>query len=139
MRAEPRAEFLGIAKEPPREPVTAMGWEVAPDSLYEMLTRIKRDYGDLPIYITENGAAYDDDVAADGSVDDPRRVEFYRSHLAALERAIDEGVDVRGYFAGRCSTTSSGRSATRSASASCASITTPSAVRRSRAPASTAT
>ncbi|HZG95208.1 MAG TPA: family 1 glycosylhydrolase, partial [Mycobacteriales bacterium] len=68
VRAEPRAEFLGIAKEPPREPVTAMGWEVAPDSLYEMLTRIKRDYGDLPIYITENGAAYDDDVAADGSV-----------------------------------------------------------------------
>ena len=61
--------------------------------------RVRRDYGDVPIYITENGAAYDDGEAHNGTVEDPERVAYLRDHLAALSRAIADGVDVRRYYA----------------------------------------
>ena len=76
-----------------------MGWEQDPSGLHEILTRVSRDYGSLPIYITENGAAFDDGNVVDGYVDDPARVEYLEGHLAALARAIADGVDVRRYFA----------------------------------------
>ena len=52
----------------------------------------------MPIYITENGAAFKDEVSAEGGVHDPRRVNYLREHLAACHQAINEGVDLRGYF-----------------------------------------
>jgi beta-glucosidase len=52
----------------------------------------------LPIYITESGASYDDQLAADGTVDDPERVDYLRGYFAAAARAIAAGVDLRGYF-----------------------------------------
>lgn len=79
-------------------PKTAMGWEVYPDGLYALLTRLKRDYtGDLPIYITENGMASNDTVE-DGRIVDKDRIKFFDSHLQAVHRAIAEGVPVKGYF-----------------------------------------
>jgi beta-glucosidase len=77
---------------------TAMGWEVHPQSLTEILMRLKRDYNPPPIYITENGAAYDDPAPVDGIVEDPQRVEYLRRHIAAVEDATAQGVDVAGYF-----------------------------------------
>jgi len=63
---------------------TEMGWEIRPESLYQLLTRLEREYTrGLPLYITENGAAFDDEVGADGRVHDDRRVAFLRQHLAA--------------------------------------------------------
>jgi beta-glucosidase len=79
-------------------PKTAMGWEVDPQGLYDVLTRVTRDYGDIPIVLTENGAAFDDELA-DGRVHDTERVEFLRSHLDAGRRALADGVPLRGYFA----------------------------------------
>jgi beta-glucosidase len=79
-------------------PATDMGWEIAPEGLTELLLAIKRDYGPLPLYVTENGAAYGDEPGPDGSVDDDRRVEYLRSHFSAAEDAIAAGVDLRGYF-----------------------------------------
>jgi beta-glucosidase len=79
-------------------PRTAMGWEVDPDGLHEVLTRVARDYGAPAVYVTENGAAYDDVVAPDGEVADPARVDFLDGHFRAARRAIDDGVDLRGYF-----------------------------------------
>ena len=79
-------------------PVTGMGWEVAPDALYELLVGINREYGDVPIAITENGSAYDD-VQSDGVVDDPERLAYLREHLRAVARATQAGVPVVGYFA----------------------------------------
>jgi beta-glucosidase len=76
-----------------------MGWEVDPDGLHELLVRVRRDYGDVPIYITENGAAFEDGPVVNGTLEDPRRVEYLQSHLAALARAVADGVDVRRYFA----------------------------------------
>ncbi len=81
-------------------PRTAMGWEVNPDGLRILLERLTAEYPNLPpLYVTENGSSYDDPEPADGRVEDPERVDYLVTHLAAIARAIDNGVDVRGYFA----------------------------------------
>ncbi|MBV5335989.1 family 1 glycosylhydrolase, partial [bacterium] len=77
---------------------TAMAWPVQPDGLYDLLTELKRDYGNPAVYIAENGAAYVDVVEADGAVRDSERVAFFRDHLAAVARAAADGCDVKGYL-----------------------------------------
>lgn len=80
-------------------PRTAMGWEVNADGLRHLLVRLGTEYDRLPpLYVTENGAAYDDVVAEDGQVHDADRTRFVLEHVASVARAIDEGADVRGYF-----------------------------------------
>jgi len=81
-------------------PVTAMEWEVQPEGLTRLLRRIHDEYtGEtVKLYVTENGAAYNDVVEADGSVNDLERADFLRIHLDAILDAIDEGVNVYGYF-----------------------------------------
>lgn len=80
-------------------PTTAMGWEVNPDGLRALLVRLTNDYPSLPpLYVTENGASYDDVVAEDGAVHDREREAYILAHIDAVARAIDEGADVRGYF-----------------------------------------
>jgi beta-glucosidase len=79
-------------------PHTAMGWPIVPDSLTELLLRVHRDHPGLPVVITENGAAFDDEVSADGAVHDDARIDYVRRHLGAVHAAIAQGVDVRGYF-----------------------------------------
>jgi len=76
-----------------------MGWEVEPEGLYELLVRLRDDYGSIPIAITENGAAYDDPPPANGLVPDPERVAYLQGHIDAVARAIEDGVDVRRYLA----------------------------------------
>ncbi len=77
---------------------TQMGWEVYPQGLEDLLRRFKAEYPRLPpIYITENGMASDDQVI-NGQVDDAQRISFMNGHFAAVARAMEAGVDVRGYF-----------------------------------------
>ena len=79
---------------------TALDWEVHPPALTDVLVQVRDRYGPVPLYITENGAAFDDPPAVIGDLlDDPLRVEYYREHLRAARRAIEQGVDLRGYFA----------------------------------------
>ena len=78
---------------------TAMGWMVEPRGLRDLLVRLHDDYTPGPIFITENGAAYDDPVPFDGRVADPRRAAYYESHFRAVLDAIDSGAPVVGYFA----------------------------------------
>ena len=78
---------------------TQMGWEIYPEGLYEVLQWTARRYGGPRLYVTENGAAYPDQVGPDGRVDDPQRIAYLREHLAAAARAIAAGVPLRGYFA----------------------------------------
>lgn len=81
-------------------PQTAMGWEIHPDGLRHLLVRLGREYPNLPpLYVTENGSAWDDEVTPDGQVHDVQRVDFIERHLEAVAQAIAEGADVRGYFA----------------------------------------
>jgi beta-glucosidase len=97
--ADPGEPLLGVGVAPPVADTTAMGWEVTPGSLYELLVRLKREYRDLPLVITENGAAFEDEAPTNGYVDDPRRQEYLRQHLESIRRAVAEGIDVRGYCA----------------------------------------
>ena len=83
---------------PPRER-TSMGWEIFAEGLGELVQRIYPDYGPTPLYITENGAAFDDVTDDQGVVADERRVEYLRSHIWSLNDAIAAGAAVRGHFA----------------------------------------
>jgi len=77
---------------------TQMGWEIYPDGLRSFLTRLSHDYvGDLPIYVTENGMAWDDKIE-NGAVFDPVRIDFIDRHMAATRQAIAEGANVKGFF-----------------------------------------
>ncbi|MFF9867905.1 GH1 family beta-glucosidase [Streptomyces sp. NPDC013953] len=88
----------GVAFHQPPGERTAMGWAVDPTGLYDLLMRLAGEHPGLPLLITENGAAYEDEPAADGSVADPERIAYVHGHLEALHRAITDGADVRGYF-----------------------------------------
>jgi beta-glucosidase len=79
---------------------TETGWEVFPRGLTDTLVWVKDRYGNPPVYITENGAAFVDPATANGSgLADPQRVDYFRQHLRATRDAIAAGCDVRGYFA----------------------------------------
>jgi len=80
-------------------PKTDLGWEVWPKALYDMVTRITRDYNRPVIEVTESGCSYNDGPDASGAIHDRRRTAYHREYLAALGRAIAEGADVRGYHA----------------------------------------
>ena len=82
----------------PGSEYTAMDWEVCAPAFRRMLVKISRDYDLPPIYITENGAAFDDEVSADGKVHDPRRLDYLRQHFIQARLAMQAGVDLRGYF-----------------------------------------
>jgi beta-glucosidase len=98
VRASAESEPLGVEPVPGPPPHTAMGWEVSPDGLHDLLVRLSRDYG-VPIAVTENGAAFGDPPASDGIVEDPERTAYLQGHLDAVARAIADGADVRRYFA----------------------------------------
>jgi beta-glucosidase len=77
---------------------TQMGWPVVPDGLRRLLHWLHERYAGLPIYVTENGAAFDDQPSETGLVNDLPRITYLRDHIAAVGQALAEGVDVRGYF-----------------------------------------
>ena len=77
---------------------TEMGWEVHAPGLRRLLNKLNAEYHMPPLYITENGAAFKDEVSADGRVHDPRRVNYLREHITQLHHALEDGVPVHGYF-----------------------------------------
>ena len=77
---------------------TATNWEIYPQGLVETLRWVTDRYGNLPLYITENGAAFDDVLLPSGRVIDTPRVEYLYKHIRAARQAIETGVDLRGYF-----------------------------------------
>ncbi|MDZ7705895.1 MAG: GH1 family beta-glucosidase [Trueperaceae bacterium] len=103
VRAEPKAQFgLELVGAPQDAETTAMGWEVYPGALYEQLRDLQQNYGNLPVYVTENGAAFADEVREqrDGRkrVHDAPRIDFLARYLEQAQRALEEGANLRGYF-----------------------------------------
>ena len=77
---------------------THIGWDIYPQGLTDILVELHQDYPLPPIYITENGAACDDVLEA-GQVNDEQRRRYFQGHLAAVDQAIEQGADIRGYYA----------------------------------------
>ena len=102
-RHDDRAAALPLKASSVRQPnalYTGTEWEVYPAGLTDTLLWVRERSGDLPLYLTENGAVFPDPATpANGRVDDPLRVEYYRSHLKAALDAMRQGVPLRGYFA----------------------------------------
>jgi beta-glucosidase len=93
--AWPGSEGIGFVDSD--EPTTVMGWPIRPDGLTSLLVRLSRDYPEVGLVVTENGAAFDD-VVADGRVHDTERVAYLDGHLRAAHAAIEAGADLRGYL-----------------------------------------
>lgn len=89
-------QVVGVSR--PEWERTSLDWEVEPAGLTEVLVRIYRDYGPVPMYVTESGAAYGDYVDPNGQVRDLDRISYLDRHFRAALDAIAEGVDLRGYF-----------------------------------------
>ena len=96
--------FLGLSNDPSAELRVAPGLATPddraqqPSGMTELLTDIGSRYPDLPLMVTENGAAFYDTVSGDGAVHDADRVSYLHDHIDAVGKAIDAGADVRGYF-----------------------------------------
>ena len=90
---------FGVAETPAAPATTSFGWSVIPASLTAVLTRVSSEFTSLPLFVTENGASYDDYVDPNGDVVDTERVAYLRGYLGAAADAIEAGVDLRGYYA----------------------------------------
>ncbi len=88
--AEVRPDYRGVQ-------FTEMGWEVYPDGLYTLLTRIQKDYNPPALYITENGIACRDVPSTDGQIQDDERITYLRDHFSAAHKAMQAGVKLKGY------------------------------------------
>ncbi len=89
----------GLILREPTGPKTAMGWAIDPAGLREALGRTKHEYtGNLPLWISENGASFRDALDAQGNCHDPERVDFLKAHVTEAHRAIADGVPLAGYF-----------------------------------------
>jgi beta-galactosidase len=80
-------------------PKTAMGWEIHPDGLVDVIEMVHDRAPDLPVYITENGAAYTDEVGSDGQIADEERRRYFEQHTAACAEALQRLLPLKGYFA----------------------------------------
>jgi len=94
----PEAVLRAASVRRPELAMTSTGWPIEPVGMRDILLRLARDYPRLPLYVTENGAAYHDYVDPEGRVKDPERIAYLRDHVAAVHQAIAGGADVRGYF-----------------------------------------
>jgi len=91
----PLTRAKGIQK---KTPTTEMGWEIYPNGLREVLMRFRTEYGNPLLYVTENGAAFEDNVTRSGEVQDDDRIAYLRDHIASAYRALRDGVNLKGYF-----------------------------------------
>lgn len=92
---------LGYRIVPTKLPKTAMGWDIVPAGLKRLICWVSEQWKPRAIYVTENGAAFHDVIAAEGGRDfihDPERIAYLRSHLNACRDAIADGAPLKGYF-----------------------------------------
>jgi len=78
---------------------TSMDWEICPEALYDLILRLRREYTKVPIYITENGAAFDDVLSKEKQrVNDVERIDYIKRHLIKIADLNEQGTDIRGYY-----------------------------------------
>ncbi|WP_102264026.1 GH1 family beta-glucosidase [Mesobacillus jeotgali] len=79
-------------------PKTGMGWDISPVEFKDLIRRLRQEYTKLPIYITENGAAFDDQVSEDNTVHDPERQNYIEQHIRAVAELNEEDMNIAGYY-----------------------------------------
>ena len=94
---DPTEPLIAARLVPKNSLLTEMGWEIYPDGMYEILMRLKEEYNNPAVYVTENGAAFDDKVTRNGEIQDDDRIAFLRDHMVAAYRAMKEGARLKGY------------------------------------------
>ena len=98
IKADPDQPWPALAPVEGDLPRSQMGWEIYPEGLADFLRRLSRDYvGDLPLYVTENGMAWDDQIE-NGAVYDPERTAFVSDHINAAKAAMKAGTNLQGFF-----------------------------------------
>lgn len=99
VKDNPKEKILQLSfLKPEQAEYTDMGWEVYPKGIYEILKRVQDEYSPRSIYITENGAAFQDRLDKEGKIKDERRISYLEEHLSFAHKAIEEGVRLKGYF-----------------------------------------
>ncbi len=96
---EPIDEFPGYRAIERWQDVTDMNWYIVPQGLDVLLRKMDEESGHLPVYITENGAAYQDVLTPDKRVHDKERIEYFRKHFSVMSNLIKDGIPLKGYFA----------------------------------------
>lgn len=94
---EPFLQFASVRDE--EADYTDMDWEIYPRGLYDILQLIHQQYPHIPILITENGAAFKDEVSSEGRVHDRERIDYFKRHLAMASKAIEDRIELKGYYA----------------------------------------
>ena len=89
---------VNYARVSPNGDYTDMDWEVSPHGLYDILRYVYENYHPQQLYVTENGAAFQDEISADGEIHDPLRKDYLKRHIEQVQRAINDGIPVNGYF-----------------------------------------
>jgi beta-glucosidase len=98
VKYDPSVPVIELSEVNPAGNEYSMMWEIYPEGLYELLTRVQKEYNPPFILITENGVPVPEDVDRDGRVRDERRIRYLRNHLIQTHKAMDAGVRVQGYF-----------------------------------------
>ncbi|MDZ4727568.1 MAG: GH1 family beta-glucosidase [Leptospira sp.] len=93
----PVFKFIPVLPKHTSAKFTTMGWEIYPEGFYDLLKWVKEKYANPPIYITENGISLNDTLK-ENTVNDPDRIQYLKDYLLSMSKAMEEGVDVRGYF-----------------------------------------
>ena len=99
IRDEEISENKNLPRNVEMGPKTDFGWEVYPPGIYDLLILLKKDYGVGTIFITENGCSYSDGPDKENKINDQKRIDYHRTHLIEIQKAINDGVDCKGYFA----------------------------------------
>jgi len=92
-------DFMGSPVNPPDAEYTEMGWEIYPQGIYELLIRLHNEYQPPKLYITENGAAFADEVNEFGEINDSQRIDYLQAYIREAWNALQEGVPLEGYYA----------------------------------------
>lgn len=98
VRSKGKLSWKGIPVKERGNSYSSMGWEVYPEGLYNTLLRLKKEYAGTPVYITENGFAFEDKISDNGTIEDDYRVDYLRRHIDICGKALAEGVNLKGYF-----------------------------------------
>lgn len=90
--------FNGMETVPQNNAITDIGWEIYPQVIYDLLTMLHKEYNGVELYITENGAAFNDIVNREGKVEDNNRIDYLCRHFEQAYKAIEAGVNLKGYY-----------------------------------------